>query len=596
MRRPLALLGPMLALALTARAAPLDCQAGGMPVPFPGGATGGAMGGVVQPGQAPARDRRPGEPRDGTAVIRGYVVAADTGAPVRRAQVRAFAMGGEGSGLAQTDADGRFEIAKLPAGRYTVSAQRSGYVTQSFGQRAPNQPGTPIEISDGQVVEKLTFALARGGAITGRVVDEFGEPVSSAQVTVQRYAYMGGARRLVGAGAEGGADRTDDLGQFRLYGLPPGEYYVMATLRAFEFVPMSTAATSFAPPSDGYAPTYYPGTSNVGEARRLTVRAGQELPNVTFALTATRVGRILGRVTTSAGEPYIGGMIMVAPRDQGMMFGGMMSGAQVRPDGTFQTAPLAPGAYTLTVQPMGNRGNPDAEVARVDVTVNGEDVRDVFIVTGRGGIIRGRVVTDDGTVPPFRPQQMRIFAQPEDPTRPGFGVAPGTVRDDWTFEVSGLTDHVRLRWSIDMPGGGWSMKSAMKDNLDLADVAVDVGPGQVVEDVEIALTRKVTELSGLVTDDRNVPVTDATVVVFPENRDLWTFSSRHVRTARPDVNGKYTVRLTPTDGYRAIAVQGLEQGEALDPDFLGRALEAAVTAEIREGESRTLDLRLATVK
>lgn len=596
MRRPLALLGPLLALALTARASPPGPQSGAMPAPFPGSVTGGVMGGVVQPGQAPARDRQPGEPREGAAVIRGYVVAADTGVPLRRAQVRAFAMGGEGSGLAQTDAEGRFEIAKLPAGRYTVSAQRSGYVAQSFGQRTPNQPGTPIEIGDGQVIEKLNFALARGGAISGRVVDEFGEPVSSAQVTVQRYAYMGGARRLVGAGAEGGTDRTDDLGQFRLYGLPPGEYYVMATLRAFEFVPMSTAATSFAPPSDGYAPTYYPGTSNVGEARRLTVRAGQELPNVTFALSATRVGRILGRVTTSAGEPYVGGMLMVAPRDQGMMFGGMMSGAQVRPDGTFQTAPLAPGAYTLTVQPMGNRGNPDAEVARVDVSVNGEDVRDVFIVTGRGGIIRGRVVTDDGTVPPFRPQQMRIFAQPDDPARPGFGVAPGTVRDDWTFEVSGLTDRVRLRWSIDMPGGGWSLKTATKDSVDLADVAADVGPGQVVEDVEVVLTRKITELAGLVTDDRNVPVTDATVVVFPENRDLWTFSSRYVRTARPDVNGKYTVRLTPTDGYRAIAVQGLEQGEALDPEFLGRALEAAATAEIREGESRTLDLRLATVR
>lgn len=592
MRRPLALLGLMLALALAARAAPLHPQTGAIRVPSAAGVTGGVTGAVVQRGQASTRDRRPGSPHEGTAAIRGYVVAADTGTPLRRAEVGAFAMTGEGGGMAQTDAEGRFEIANLPAGRYHVSVQRSGYVAQSFGQRAPNQPGTPIEIGEGQVVETLHFALVRGGAISGRVVDEFGEPVSSAQVSAQRWAYLGGARRLVEAGAEGGADRTDDQGQFRLYGLPPGEYYVMATLRAFEFVPMNTAA----PPAEGFAPTYYPGTSNVADARRLTVRAGQELPNVAFALTSARLGRILGRVATSAGGPYVGGMLMVALRDDGVVRGGMLSGAQVRPDGRFQTAPLAPGAYTLTVQPMGNRGNPDAEVARVDVTVNGEDVRDVHIVTGRGGVIRGRVSTEDGTVPPFSPRQMRIFAQPEDPTRPGFGVAPGTVRDDWTFEIAGLTDRVRLRWSIDMPGGGWSLKSAMKDTVDLADVAADVAPGEVVEEVEITLTRKVTELSGLVTDDRNAPVTDATVVVFPEDRSLWTFSSRYVRTARPDVSGKYTVRLTPTDGYRAIAVQGLEQDEALDPDFLGRALEAAATAEIREGESRALDLRLATVR
>jgi hypothetical protein len=582
----------MLALSLSATAASPAPQTTPPQVP-PGTVNGGVTAGM--PGQ-PARDRRPGEPEHGTAVIRGYVLAADTGNPLRRAQVRAFAMGGQGNGMAQTDAEGRFEIAQLPAGRYTVTAQRSGYVTQSFGQRAPNQPGTPIEIGDGQVAEKVSFALARGGAISGRVVDEFGEPVSAAQVSVQRFAYMGGVRRLGPAGAEGGNDRTDDLGQFRLYGLPPGDYYVMASFRNMEFMPMNATAPSPSVSTDGYAPTYFPGTPDLGEARRVTVRAGQDVTNVTFALTATKVGRIAGRVTTSAGEPYVGGMLMVAPREQGMMFPGSMSGAQIRHDGTFQTAALPPGSYTITVQPMANRGDPNAEVARVDVSLNGEDVRDLFIVAGRGGIIRGRVVTDDGTVPPFRPRQVRIFPQPEEPTRPSMGMSPSTVGDDWTFEVSGLTDRVRLRWSIDVPGGGWSLKSAMKDNVDLADVAADVGPGQVLDDVEIVLTQKVTELSGVVTDDRNRPVTDATVVVFPEDKERWTFNSRYVRIARPDTNGKYTVRLTPTDGYRAIAVQGLEQGEYMDPDFLARALEAATRVEVREGTTQTVDLRVGTVK
>jgi hypothetical protein len=362
---------------------------------------------------------------------------------------------------------------RASGGQYTVwPAER--LCPQSFGS-ARQQPST-IEIGDGQAAEKVSFALSRGGAISGRIVDEFGEPISSAQVSVQRFAYMGGVRRITGGGAEGGMDRTDDLGQFRLYGLPPGEYYVMASFRNMEFMPMNVA--SDAPSADGYAPTYFPGTSSLSEARRLTVRAGQDVPNVTFALTATKVGRIIGRVTTSAGEPMVGGMLMVAPREQGAMVGSMMSGAQMRPDGTFQTAALPPGTYTLTVQPMGNRGDPNAEVARMDITVNGDDVRDVFIVTGRGGIIRGRIVTDDGTVPPFRPQQVRIFPQPDDPTRPSIGMMPSTVRDDWTFEVAGLTDRVRLRWSIDVPGGGWSLKSAMKDNVDLADTAADVGPAR----------------------------------------------------------------------------------------------------------------------
>ena len=488
--------------------------------------------------QPPARDRRADDLKPGTAIIRGQVVAADTGTPLRRAQIRVFNTSGPGGGgMAQTDAQGRFELAQLPAGRYSISATRAGYVSMQFGQRAPNQAGTPVEISEGQVLEKVVFALARGGAISGRIVDEFGEPVSSVQVNVQRYGYMGGARRLMPAGAEGGNDRTDDLGQFRLYGLPPGEYYVSATLRSNMFMPPNLAASST--PMDGYAPTSYPGTSNAAEARRLTVRAGQDVTNVTFALSVARMGRVSGRVITSSGEPFVGGMLLVAPRETGAM-GFNSIGAQVRPDGTFQTGELAPGSYTLTVQPMGNRGDANAEIGRVDVAVNGEDVHDVLVVTGRGGIIRGRIVTDDGSVPTFKPQQMRIFAQPEEPDRPMMGVMPATARDDWTFELTGLSDRVRLRWGLDSNPGGWSLKSALKDGRDFADTPLDIGPGQVAEGVELVITSKVTELSGLVTDDRGQVVTDVSVVIFPDDKARWTYGSRYLRTTRPDTNGKYT--------------------------------------------------------
>lgn len=557
-------------------------------------ATGQAAPGVVPPPspapQTPARDRQPGEPERGTAALRGIVVAADTGTPLRRAVVRAFSTSGGGNGMAQTDAQGRFEITQLPPGRYMVSATRSGYVTMSFGQRAPNQPGMPIALEDGQSADKVHFALARGGAITGRIVDEFGEPVSSAQVSAQRFGYSGGGRRLLPAGSEGGNDRTDDLGQFRLYGLSPGEYYVTATLRSNDFMPPGTSVGT--QPNEGYAPTYYPGTPNAVEARRVSVRAGQELANVSFALSATRVGRISGRVTTSAGEPFVGAMVMVHPRDESLGFMSMMtSGTGVRPDGTFQTGGLPPGTYSLTVQPRGDRSDPNPEVARVDVPVNGEDVADVFIVTGRGGIIRGRVITDDGTVPPFKPELMRVMPQPVEPGRALMSARPGTVRMDWTFELTGLTDPVRLGAFVES-APGWSVRHAFREGIDLMDTPVDVAPGRVIEDVELVLTRKVTEVSGVVTDERGQPVTDVSVVVFPGDQERWTFGTRYIRTARPDTTGRYTIRLTPTDGLRAIAVRGLESGQSSDPEFLAKAIEQAVPLEIREGESKTIDLRV----
>jgi hypothetical protein len=544
----------------------------------------------------PARDRRPGENERGTAAIRGLVVAADSGTPLRRAQVRASAQGGGFNGVAQTDAQGRFELTQLPAGRYFISATRSGYVSLQFGQKAPNQPGTPIEITDGQALDKVNFALPRGGAISGRIVDDLGEPISSVEVHVQRFAYMGGSRRLVPAGAQGGNDRTDDLGQFRLYGLPPGEYYVSATLRTMEF--MGPNAVVAPGQSDGFASTYFPGTTSLGEARRVTVRAGQDVTNVSFALVSARLGRISGRVTTSTGEPYADAMLMVAPRsDEATGFGFNMTGAPIRGDGTFQTSGLPPGTYSLVVQPRGGpMASETGEVARMDVPVNGEDVNDVFIVTGRAGIIRGRVVADDGAVLPFRPGQVRIFAQPRDPSRPMMGMRPSVVKDDWTFELSGLTEAVRLNVGFEVPGGGWSVRHAWNDNVDLLDTAVDIGPGQTIEDVELVATQKITELSGQVSDGRNQPVTDASVVVFSEDKDRWTTGSRYLRLSRPDTNGKYTIRLTPAQNYRVVVVRGLEDGQFSDPEFLSRALEYATPFDIGEGEAKVVNVKLVDIR
>ena len=133
----------------------------------------------------PARDAQPEQ--TGTAVIKGHVVAADTGRPLRRAQVRLSGAELRGGRLATTDAEGRYEFKELPAGRYTLSVSKGGYVTLAFGQRRPFESGKPIELLDAQVIDKTDFALPRGSAITGRVLDEFGEPVADAMIEALRY-------------------------------------------------------------------------------------------------------------------------------------------------------------------------------------------------------------------------------------------------------------------------------------------------------------------------------------------------------------------------------------------------------------------------
>src|SRR5258705_1061284 len=216
--------------------------------------------GAPRPGLPPrdaVRDAaRP--PATGTSRIRGRVGTPETGAPLRRAQIMLMAPEIAIRRVVTTDIQGRYEFADLPEGRYTISASKGGFVTLQFGQRRPYEPGHPVTVADGQTLEQVDFTLPRGSAITGHVTDEFGEPITGVQVQVQRYMYMpAGQRRLTFAGAP---SSTDDRGEFRVFGLMPGEYIVSTVARGgFNFQQGTGGANdSF----DGYAPTYYPITSS----------------------------------------------------------------------------------------------------------------------------------------------------------------------------------------------------------------------------------------------------------------------------------------------------------------------------------------------
>ena len=542
-----------------------------------------------EPQRMPARPLRPGEtPPKGTAVLKGQVLTAGSGAPVCRAQVRASSMEGRGGGVTSTDAEGRYEIKELPAGRYNISATKGGYVTGQFGQRRPGDPGTPIDLSDGQTADKVNFVLSRGSVIAGRIVDDGGEPVSGTMVNAMRYQFMAGSRRLVPGGGEGGNDRTDDQGNFRLYGLPPGDYYISANNRNGMMMMPGQNNTE----ADGFAPTYFPGTPNMSEATRITVKAGQEMTGANFALIVARMARVRGRAINSRGEPVANGMMMLMP-DEPIMMSVTMNNAMAAGDGTFQFTNVPPGRYNLQVRPSG-MPSASSEFAVMKITVGNDDIDNVIIATSVGATARGVVLTDDGSVPSFRPDQVSIFPSSVEPGGMVFGGPnQNRINDDFTFELTGLSDRRLLRANVP-PTLGWYPKAVMFDGEDVTDRGIEFTPGRSYEGIQVIFSQKTTDLSGLLTDERGKPVLDATVVIFPANKDLWTFASRYMRSARPDTNGRYSIKsLPPSDDYLIIAVQNLEQGQFSDPDFLTRAREEAKSFSLNEGEFKAVDVKLS---
>ena len=541
------------------------------------------------PQRMPARPLRPGEtPPKGTAAIKGQIIAAGTGAPVRRAQVRAASMESRGGGVTSTDNEGRYQITELPAGRYTVTVMKGGFAQAAFGQRRAGDAGTPIDLGEGQTAEKVNFVLARGAVIGGRIVDDGGEAIAGATVAAMRYQFISGSRRLVPAGGEGGTDRTDDQGNFRLFGLPPGDYYVSANSRSMMMTMMMPGMNNTEP--DAFAPTYFPGTPNVSEATRLTVRAGQEA-TANFSMIVARMARVRGRALNSRGEPVTNGMLMMTP-DEPMGMAMNMNNAMLAGDGTFQFANIPPGRYNLQVRPSG-MPSPLSEFGMVKVVVGNDDIDNLIVTTSVGATMRGVVMTDDGSVPTFRPDQVSIFPAPAEPV--AMMINPGTnrINEDFTFELTGLSERRLIRVNAGA-ALGWYVKAVVLDGEDVTDSGIEFTPGRAYDGLQIIMTQKATDLSGLVLDDRNKPVLDATVVIFPANRERWTYASRYLRSIRPDTNGRYTIKaMPPGEDYLIIAVQNLESGQGSDPEFLARAREEAQSFSLGEGEAKVVDIKLS---
>ena len=560
--------------------------------PLPGG-RGGRFGGM------PPRDNMPAP--TGTARISGRVVAADTGSPIRRAQINVNSREAQFNRSVTTDSEGRYEFASLPAGRYRLFVDKAGYVALEYGQARPFEAGKPLDIADGQALEKIDFSLPRGSAITGRVTDEFGDPITDVQVEALRYQFVNGERQLVNAGRSA---QTDDLGAYRIFGLMPGDYVVRASMR--RSMPGGPRGADVEPM--GYPGTYYPGVTDVSQAQTVTTALGQELSSIAFPLVPARLSRISGTVMGSDGRPLPGAMVMIRARSSGGLGALRMNivngGAnQVRPDGSFQLTNVPPGDYVLDVQqrPQNVRGLQDInlsqlEFASMPVSVSG-DIDNLTIVTTPGVTVSGRVAYL-GQSAPTTTQSMQVVAVPPSGGPSAIGMlinakalGGGRVGQDSTFELRGIAGPQMLR--VQGVPAGWMLKSITVDGTDITDGVYDFKPGNNVTGLVVTITDRVTDLTGAVRDARGQPVTDYVLVAFSEDTKLWGPQSRYVQTTRPNQNGTFSIKGLPPGRYLAAVVPALENGLQNDPAVLEQLRPRARGFSLSDGQTLNLNLEMS---
>jgi hypothetical protein len=589
------------------------------PTPQPPTTAGEQGGRGLGRGQRQAARDRAVLPR-GTSTISGRVLAADTGRPVKRARVSvtAAAGGGRGGGLATSDDQGRYVVTDLAAGTYSVRASKSGFVDALFGQRRPLQPGTPVQVADGQAAANVDLRLTRGGVITGRIVDEDGEPLARALVTVQRYQYVRGERQLTAE--SGGA--TDDRGQYRVFGLPPAEYYVSATasglaelLGGFQQLAIGLGALDNAgrgggrgvvagtiggalpQESTGYAPTYYPGVVNAPEASKIKVGAGQEVAGIDFQILLVPLATVSGVVVGAQDAANV--LLVPDGSGAGVVRVRDTFASRARADGAFSIRNVPPGRYKAVARSGGRGGEPRTGIQ--PVVVNGQPIEGLTLVLQPGVTLSGNfTVESSGTPAPTDYSVFRVEVPELDPL-PGGGTGRGGpfggrgVEKNGSFAIANLQPglhYIRVTGGAQGQGQAlWTVKAINVAGQDVADSAIELKPGENVENVTIILSDRTTEISGTVRDPRNAGTAAISVIAFSSDPSHWRPQSRRIQAVRTDQSGAFRLRNLPPGDYFLLATDDVEQGEWFDPAFLENARSAAQRISLSEGDKKTQDLR-----
>jgi uncharacterized protein (DUF2141 family) len=576
----------------------------------------------------------------GTGVMMGTVTMAGTGQPVEGVRVTLSGTELRSSRSALTNDDGQFVFDKLPAGTYTVRGTRTGHISGTYGQKQPGKPGTSIVLAAGQQLKDVTFEIAKGGVISGVVLDEKNRPSIGTPVRVMRWMMQSGERALTTAGT----GTTDDRGMYRIYNLTPGDYVVSAVPRnsAAEVLTAMDMATQarmeelsarglvntsgimftasiepdgrvagMADPVQGYAPVFYPGTSQLAGARAIRVGIAEEQLGIDFALQRVPLSTVTGQVIMPSGQNPTTVQVRLLQAEGNALGIGQQS---VRPsqNGTFTFRSVVPGQYMVfavaTVnEPRGAmvptgvgqwESAPQPGVqrriwAQSDLFVDGNTPPVVSLTMREGMTVSGQI-SFSGTLPQANnAQRVRVSLAPLGQVAQslGLGNMQGMVDAAGRFTINGV---IPGRYRVSASGGaqGWMLKSVVANGLDVLDFPLELEPDTNAPSLALQFGDRNTDLKGVLTDAMGAATADYSVVIFPEDQRYWVPYARRMRSTRPATDGKFAFVGLPPGDYRIAAVTDVETGEWLDPEFLRQLLPASISVRLADGQQVTQDIRV----
>jgi hypothetical protein len=412
------------------------------------------------------------------------------------------------------------------------------------------------------------FTLVKWGAVTGRVRDDYGDPVHGAMVTLLQMRYDRGRRRLAPVPVAPRA--TNDRGEFRIFAVPPGEYVVMARTPddAFDV--------------SGYATTFYPGVLVGSEARSISLGLGGEADGVDFALVAAPTVRVSGRTLDSSGKPTTQLRLSLMSKDN--LTAPLQ--AAIEADGSFALENVPPGPYVLRADAGRTNTFTEGEFVALPLVVGASDVTDLVVQAAPGSTITGRFVFDRSVAASDPPASaVAISAIPADPDAAPDFIASTQANAVGVFQLRGITGQRRLQVTRVPPA--FMVSSILVNGRDVIDEPMPFGlASESLDDVQVVLTDRVTRLSVRVMQGQQPVPAGVHVVIFSADPARLYPLSRYYQHHTTGSDGGITLTGLPPGNYFAAAARTIPAGDTWqDPAYLDSLLGTATVIAVSEGDN-----------
>jgi len=527
--------------------------------------------------------------------ISGRVTNAVTGEPLKKARVTLRRSGSIGNTAVPatdsvvTDASGAFEFRNVYPGDCTLLAARPGFAGRVRASSSGMGSMVRLALASGQKVTDLKLRIDPEGVISGKVVDENGDPARNVMVSALRPSYAQGVRRLTSEGVS--LNSTNDLGEYRIFGLTPGRYYVQARSSPSSLYGAGLPATA----DRVYPAVYYPGSLDLETATRVEVRAGAEAGNTNFTLRPAQAAKVRGRVVDGATGQPPGRTIVSISGGSGMS--GVGGIAVVNAKGEFEIGGLLPGSYTASASAAaGNR----MLSARETIAVGATGLSGVLLRLAAGASLAGTVRAGDATqAAGLDLTKLRVYVRSPEaggltgavmvPAMPvqRAGPVPGGVDDQGNFTLENVSAF-RMMASISGLPDGYYLKSANFDNQETVDTGFEAtGTGRYRLDLVVGGDGA--QLDGAVLDIKDQPVGVAMVVLVPADPDRRP--ARLYKSTDTDQNGQFTLKSIPPGKYLLYAWENVDDGAWFDPEFMARFEKQGQSISFDPQEHKTVSLK-----